>query len=68
LSLALLRAWRVPLDFSLPIATGLIPLVALITPPRLKRWRLTGQHRIVHAMSFTNGQGNSKVAKFVKVG
>jgi hypothetical protein len=68
LSLALLRAWRVPLDFSLPIATGLIPLVALITPPRLKRWRLTGQHRIVHAMSLTNAHGNSKVAKFVKVG
>jgi hypothetical protein len=29
---------------------------------------LTGQHRIVHAISFTNAQGNSKVAKFVKVG
>ena len=68
LSLALLRAWRVPLDVSLPIATGLILLVALISPPRLKRWRLTGQHRIVHAMSLTNAQGNSKVAKFVKVG
>jgi energy-coupling factor transporter ATP-binding protein EcfA2 len=68
LSLALLRAWRVPLDFSLPIATGLIPLVALITPPRLKRWRLTGQHRIVHAMSFATAQAGSKVAKFVKVG
>jgi energy-coupling factor transporter ATP-binding protein EcfA2 len=68
LSVALLRAWRVPLDFSLPIATGLILLVALITPPRLKRWRLTGQHRIVHAMSFATAQAGSKVAKFVKVG
>jgi hypothetical protein len=67
-SLALLRAWSVPLDLSLAIATGLTVLVALITPPRLKRWRLTGQHRIVFAMSLENSQANTKVANLVKVG
>jgi hypothetical protein len=68
LSLALLRAWSVSIDLALPIATGLVPLVALVTPPSLKRWRLTGQHRIVHAMSLSNPQANTKLAKFVKVG
>jgi hypothetical protein len=68
LALALLHTWSVPLDLALPIATGLVPLVALNTPPRLKRWRLTGQHRIVHAMSLSNPQANTKSAKFVKVG
>jgi hypothetical protein len=67
-SLALLQAWSVPFDHSLPIATGLIVLVALIAPPRLKRWRLTGQHRIVPAMSLENQGSATKDATFVKVG
>jgi hypothetical protein len=68
LTLALLHTWSVPLDLALPIATGLVPLVALNAPPGLKRWRLTGQHRIVHAMSLSNPQANTKLAKFVRVG
>jgi hypothetical protein len=66
--LALLPAWGVPFDLSLAIAMGLIVLVALITPPRLKRWRLTGQHRIVSAMSLQNQGSATKDATFVKVG
>jgi len=39
------------LDVCLPIATGATALVALIAPPRLRRWRLTGRHRIVHTLT-----------------
>jgi hypothetical protein len=67
-SLALLQSWSVPLELSLPIATGLTVLAALIAPPTVQRWRLTGQHRIVHAMSLQNSQPKDGLAKFVKVG
>ena len=65
LFLVLFRRWSVLLEVSLPIATAAMLLVALITPPRLKRWRLTGRHRIVHALSLTNSQ---PTAKFVRIG
>ncbi len=47
LSVYSLRASGLPLDVCMMIGTGLMPLVALIAPPRLRRWRLIGRHRIV---------------------
>lgn len=38
---------RVPFEITLSVAAGLAVLVALVSPPGLKRWRLTGQHRLV---------------------
>jgi hypothetical protein len=35
-----------PLEISLPVTLSLLALVTLLTPPSLKRWRLTGRHRI----------------------
>jgi len=58
----LFQACELPLEVCLPIATGTATLVALISPPRLRRWRLTGRHRIVSALSQANA------ALFVKVG
>lgn len=57
------QAFRVPLEIGPPLAITAVILMALITPPRLKEWRLTGKHRIV-AGQFPQGQN----AEFVKVG
>jgi hypothetical protein len=51
MTLALLTALRAPLDICLAIACGMIVLVALLTPPTLRRWRLTGAHRMVRPSS-----------------
>jgi hypothetical protein len=59
-SLGLFLACKLPLEVCLPMATGVIVLVGLITPPRLRHWRLIGQHRIVHIPS--------QAKAFVKVG
>jgi hypothetical protein len=61
LSLGALNYFRVPLALCLSVATGVTALVGLILPPRLRRWRLTGRHRIVPDL--TQGSTN-----FVKVG
>jgi hypothetical protein len=37
----------VPREVVLSVAAGLTVLVALVSPPRLKKWRLTGHHRLV---------------------
>jgi hypothetical protein len=58
---ALLYACGVPLEVCLPLAYGAMVLVALVTPPRLRRWRLTGQYRLVSGLSKPN-------QSFVKVG
>ncbi len=58
---AFLHAWGLPLEVCLPPAYGVAVLVALVTPPRLRRWRLTGQHRLVPMI--TPGQ-----KKYVQVG
>jgi hypothetical protein len=50
-TLALQTAMRAPLDVCLSIACGMIVLVALLTPPSLRRWRLTGAHRMVRPSS-----------------
>ncbi len=46
-ALSLFRHSRVPAEVFFSIAVGLTLLIALISPPSLKRWRLTGQHRLV---------------------
>jgi hypothetical protein len=40
------RNARVPGEICFSIAASLSVLFALICPPRLKYWRLTGQHRL----------------------
>lgn len=43
----LLEPCGVPAPASYTVAGGMTVLAALITPPRLREWRLTGGHRIV---------------------
>jgi hypothetical protein len=65
LSVYCLHAARLPLDVAATIGIGMMTAVALVAPPRLRRWRLTGQHRIVPAIP-TN-QPKAK-AQLVQVG
>ncbi len=45
--LVFLALWRwVPLDMLFPIVTAVIVLVALLGPPSLRKWRLTGGHNM----------------------
>ena len=60
-----LYACGLPLDVSMAISIGLTVLVAAITPPRLRRWRLIGQHRIVFVIPQNQSKAN---APFVQVG
>lgn len=46
---------------AIPLAIFFIALLGLTSPPSLKRWRLTGQHRLVSGLSKSN-------QAFVKVG
>ena len=39
--------FKLPIDVVLPLVMVLIYLTGLCCPPRLERWRLTGNHRIV---------------------
>jgi hypothetical protein len=36
----------IPIDVSFPIAGAVAVFIALVCPPRLRRWRLIGQHRM----------------------
>jgi hypothetical protein len=45
-TLAVLRSCSVPAAICFTAAAGVVILVALVSPPDLKRWRLTGQHRL----------------------
>jgi hypothetical protein len=46
-SVGLLFAVGCPLDACIALGTGVTATVAFVAPPRLRRWRLTGYHRIV---------------------
>ena len=46
-ALGVLASGRLPVEICFSTAAGLTLLVALLAPPRLRRWRLTGRHRIV---------------------
>jgi hypothetical protein len=61
MTLTLLAAMRAPLGVGLAVADGMVVLVALLTPPGLRRWRLTGAHRMVSTIG--EGQG-----QYVRVG
>ncbi len=41
----------IPRSEATPILAAALILITLTTPPKLKRWRLTGQHRLVPAIS-----------------
>lgn len=58
-----LRPCSLPEPIRNTMASGMVVLVAILTPPRLRRWRLTGQHRIVNTLPAQHPQNN-----FVKVG
>jgi hypothetical protein len=51
MTLALLTSLGVPFDIGYSVALGMMVLVALLTPPSLRRWRLTGGHRMVSTIS-----------------
>jgi hypothetical protein len=36
----------IPIDVGFPVAAGVAVFIALVCPPRLRRWRLIGQHRM----------------------
>ena len=42
---------RVPGEIIFSIAGGMAVLIALISPPRLRHWRLTGQHRLAPTLT-----------------
>src|SRR5262249_53007909 len=56
LGIVALRHWGVPLDVALPVGFALMLFVALSAGPSLKRWRLTGQHRIAPAQQQTKSE------------
>jgi hypothetical protein len=59
IALAVLESRGLQMEICCSIAIGMTMFCALLTPPRLRR--LTGRHRIVHAVQPSN-------TKFVKVG
>ena len=65
LSVYCLQAVGLPLDVAATVGIGTMTLAALILPPRLRSWRLTGQHRIVPAIQSGQSKAN---APFVQVG
>jgi len=56
--LAAWQRWGVPADEALPIGFALMIFLALSSPPSLRRWRLTGRHRIIPMVD----------SKFIQVG
>lgn len=64
LSVYCLQAGGVPLDIAAIIGIGIVMLLSLTLPPRLRRWRLTGKHRIVPSTV----SSQSKANPFVQVG
>ena len=48
---AIMSYQSIPIDVSFTVAAGAAVLLALVTPPRLKHWRLLGQHRLDATLS-----------------
>ena len=56
-----LMSWGVPGEIVGPVVAALIAFIALRTPPGLRRWRLTGGHRMRHVPTADmTGVGSSK--------
>lgn len=69
MTVALLSALRAPLEVCFSVAYGMMVLVALLTPPSLRRWRLTGAHRMVPGFVAGQAQGqNQAQSPYVRVG
>jgi hypothetical protein len=49
------RYLLIPIDVCWVIAAGVTAFLALISPPRLRRWRLIGQHRIGRTIADNKG-------------
>jgi hypothetical protein len=62
MTVMLLRAFGTPVEIRTSIAIGMTALVALITPPRLRRWRLTGRHRLAPTLSEVSAESAGKAA------
>jgi len=63
LVLYLLHVSAVSLEYSLPVASGVATVVAVIVPPRLRRWRLTGNHRLVPAVNLRYSQSAQELVQ-----
>jgi hypothetical protein len=64
-TVAFLGSCSVPPAICYTAATGVVIFVALMTPPNLKRWRLTGQHRLVREMDQKSSFGEKP--KYIRV-
>jgi hypothetical protein len=57
------RAAAVPLEIALPMCISAATLTALLSPPGLKVWRLTGEHRMWWTQQVQNAQ-----SEYIKIG
>jgi hypothetical protein len=56
-----LMSWGAPGEIVGPVVAALVAFIALRTPPGLRRWRLTGGHRMRHVPSADmTGVGSSR--------
>jgi hypothetical protein len=62
LGLVAFLTWKLPGDSALPACFALTLFVALSCPPSLKRWRLTGRHRVVFGLQ------QKQKGEFIQVG
>jgi hypothetical protein len=62
LGIVAFQAWKLPGDAALPACFALTMFVALSSRPSLRRWRLTGQHRMVF------GVQQKQKHEFIQVG
>jgi hypothetical protein len=60
LGIAAAHNWSVPVDAAAPAILALMWLMTLNLGPSLKRWRLTGRHRMSPAMLMMNSQSEVK--------
>jgi hypothetical protein len=60
-----LRGAGLSVDNALTVGSGIMLMLALVLPPRLRRWRLIGHHRIVAGIPAVQSKAN---APFVQVG
>jgi hypothetical protein len=62
-ALLLFRNSQIPAEICLSIAAGLTVLIALICPPRLRRWRLTGRQRLVPTLTESQAASAHKMGQ-----
>ena len=62
-AIVLWRNSRIPGEIVMSLAAGLTVLVALVCPPRLRHWRLTGRHRLVPTFQESQAAAVHKMAQ-----